>query len=117
MTIRFFNIVAMMPLWILSLGRTIFDDAKLGIPYRNIANFAVALIVPLTIGIIIRRFSEKVANFLVKILKPFAVFLIVFIVVFAIYTNLYLFKLFTFEVRRSCAGDDQNLFYIDSELL
>ncbi|CAG7721857.1 unnamed protein product [Allacma fusca] len=89
---------AMMPLWILTLGKTIFDEADLTVPYSKIGTFAVTLVVPLIIGIIIRRFSTKFANILVKILKPFAVFLIIFIVVFAIYTNLYLFQLFTWQI-------------------
>jgi sodium/bile acid cotransporter 3/5 len=88
----------MMPLWILTLGATIMDDAKLKIPYMNIASFAIVLIVPLTIGIIIQRTLPKTGKFLVRILKPFAIFLIIFIVVFAIYTNLFLFKLFSWEV-------------------
>ena len=88
----------MMPLWILTLGATIMEDANLTIPYRNIASFAVVLVVPLIIGIVIQRTLPRTAKFLVKILKPFAIFLIIFIVVFAIYTNLFLFKLFTWEV-------------------
>lgn len=93
-----FYFVVMMPLWILTLGSTIFSEANLKIPYSKIGTFAIALVVPLAIGIIIQRTLPKVAKFLVKVLKPFAVFLIVFIVVFAIYTNVYLFKLFTWQV-------------------
>ena len=90
--------IAMMPLWMLTLGSTVFEDANLRIPYRNIATFAVALIVPLFIGLMIQRYLPKFAKFLVRILKPFAIFLIVFIVVFAIWTNLYLFQILTWRV-------------------
>jgi len=88
----------MMPLWILTLGSTITEEANLTIPYSKIATFAVALVVPLAIGILLQRVLPKAAKFLVKVLKPFAVFLIVFIIVFAIYTNMYLFRLFTWEI-------------------
>jgi len=91
----------MMPLWILTLGATILREAELGIPYRNIATFAVALIVPLTIGIIIQRTLPKTAKFLVRILKPFAVFLIIYIIIFAVYTNLFLFSIFSWQVKFS----------------
>jgi sodium/bile acid cotransporter 3/5 len=97
-TISTLSAFIMMPLWILTLGTTITDEANLTIPYSKIATFAVALVVPLAIGIILQRTLPKAAQFLVKILKPFAVFLIIFIIVFAIYTNLYLFKLFTWEI-------------------
>ncbi|CAL8138114.1 unnamed protein product [Orchesella dallaii] len=97
-TISTFAAFLMMPLWILTLGSTIFLEANLTIPFSKIATFAIALVVPLAIGIGIQRKLPKVAKFLVRILKPFAILLIVFIVGFAIYTNLYLFELLTWQV-------------------
>lgn len=88
----------MMPLWMFSLGSTIFADAKLTIPYSKIATFFVSLVVPLALGIGIQMKWPKVAQFLVRILKPFAIFLILFIVIFAVTTNFYLFKLFSWQV-------------------
>jgi len=97
-TISTFSAFFMMPLWILTLGASIMREANLGIPYRNIATFAVALIVPLAIGIVIQRTLPRAAKFLVRILKPFALFLIIYIVVFAVYTNLFLFQLFSWQI-------------------
>lgn len=91
----------MMPLWMLTLGSTIFKDANLTVPYSKIATFAGCLVIPLAIGVGIQYKWPNVAKFLVKILKPFAVFLIVFIIIFAVYTNLYLFQLFTWQVQFS----------------
>jgi sodium/bile acid cotransporter 3/5 len=88
----------MMPLWIMTLGSTIFAEANLTVPYSKLATFAVALVVPLAIGIVIQYKLPKIAKGLVRILKPFAVFLILFIIAFAVYTNLYLFQLFTWRV-------------------
>ena len=93
---------AMMPLWVFTLGATIFEEAELGVPYQGLAEYTFALVVPLAIGLLIRRYSVKFANILVRILKPFAVFLIIFIVVFAIYTNLYLFEILSLEVSGQC---------------
>ncbi|CAL8138116.1 unnamed protein product [Orchesella dallaii] len=100
-TISTFAAFLMMPLWILTLGSTIFLEANLTIPFSKIATFAIALVVPLAIGIGIQRKLPKVAKFLVRILKPFAILLIVFIVGFAIYTNLYLFELLTWQILLS----------------
>lgn len=88
----------MMPLWIFTLGRNIFNQGNLGVPYRNIATFAVGLVVPLGIGLLIQRYSPRTARILVRILKPMSACLIIFIVVFAIITNLYLFELFSWQI-------------------
>lgn len=88
----------MMPLWIFTLGKTIFDRGEMIIPYSNIATYVYGLIIPLGIGLLIQKYLPRAARFLVRILKTCSAFLIIFIVVFAIITNLYLFQLFTWEV-------------------
>ncbi|XP_048504994.1 ileal sodium/bile acid cotransporter-like [Athalia rosae] len=89
---------AMMPLWIFTLGRSIFHKGDLVVPYSKIAMFAVSLIVPLAIGYIIQKKLPRVCRLLVRILKPFSSLLILFIIVFAIVTNLYLFQLFSWRI-------------------
>ncbi|XP_063706550.1 ileal sodium/bile acid cotransporter-like [Culicoides brevitarsis] len=93
-----FSMFGMMPLWLFTLGKTIFDKAKMSVPYTKIATFAIALIVPLGIGLLIQKYLPRVSRILVRILKPCSTALIIFIVVFAIYTNVYLFKLFSWEI-------------------
>lgn len=88
----------MMPLWLFTLGRTIFDKGNLRVPYWNIATFAIGLVVPLGLGLLIQRYSPRVARILVRILKPMSAILILFIVIFAIVTNLYLFELFSWQI-------------------
>jgi sodium/bile acid cotransporter 3/5 len=44
------------------------------------------------------RFAPKVSKILVKTLKPVALFLIMFIIVFGVWANLYIFKLMTWQV-------------------
>lgn len=94
------NIAAfgMMPLWIFTLGHVIFSRGKLGVPYSKIATFAVSLIVPLAIGVGIQKCSPRITRVLVRLLKPISTMLILFIIVFAIVTNLYLFKLFSWKI-------------------
>jgi len=89
----------MMPLWIFTLGRHIFAQGELVVPYRQIGTFVIGLIIPLVIGFFIQKKLPKVSKILVRIMKPFSIILLVFIVIFAIVTNLYLFKLFSWKVN------------------
>lgn len=88
----------MMPLWIFTLGRVIFDSGNLDVPYTQITTFVVALVIPLGIGFLIQRYLPRFANFMKRILKGFSTLLILFIIVFAIVTNLYLFQLFSWRI-------------------
>lgn len=88
----------MMPLWIFTLGRRIFERAKLGVPYDRFAYSAIGLVVPISAGLIIQRCCPRFARLLVRVLKPMSVILILFIVIFAIITNLYLFELFSWQI-------------------
>lgn len=90
-----------MPFWTFTLGRTIFDKGAMVVPYRKVASFAVALLPPLLIGLILQRKQPKFSKLMVRILKPFSSLLILFIIVFATVTNWYLFKLFTSEVNKT----------------
>ena len=93
-----FSAFFMMPFWIFTLGATIFDERDIVIPYKKICIYAFFLVVPLTIGLILSRFAPKVSAFMVKILKPLALFLILFIVIFGVWANLYIFKMMTWQV-------------------
>ena len=95
-----FSAFFMMPLWIFTLGTTIFNDADrdIVIPYYKICIYAFFLVVPLSIGLIISRFAPKVSAFLAKILKPLALFLILFILIFGVWANLFMFKMMTWQV-------------------
>lgn len=88
----------MMPMWLFALGRMIFERAKLGVPYNKIFTMAFGLLIPLCIGLLIQRYLPRVARILVRILKPVSMILILFIIVFAIITNFYIFQLFSWQV-------------------
>ena len=87
-----------MPMWIFTLGKHIFERGKLGMPYGKIATFAFGLIIPLVIGYFIQKKMPRVSRIMVRMMKPFSVVLIIFIIIFAVVTNLYLFKLFSWKV-------------------
>lgn len=88
----------MMPFWVFTLGKYIFEKGKITIPYRHIATFVISLVIPLAIGFFIQRKFPRIAKMLIRIMKPFSVILILFIIIFAITTNLYMFKLFSWKI-------------------
>merc|ERR1719273_2337918 len=94
----------MMPLWIFTLGATIFNEHDIIIPYYKICIYAFFLVIPLSIGLAISRWAPKVSKFMVKILKPLALFLILFIIIFGVWANLYIFDMMTWQVLLSGMG-------------
>ena len=88
----------MMPIWVFLLGETIVAGTHISdIPYFTITKYAVLLVVPLLIGISIRKCLPKVADFMVRFMKPLALFLIVFILVCGIWSQFFMLKLITWR--------------------
>lgn len=88
----------MIPLWVFTLGRVIFDSGNLDVPYMQITTYVLGLLIPLGMGFLIQRYLKRFAGFMKRILKGLSVSLILFIIIFAIITNLYLFELFSWRV-------------------
>lgn len=88
----------MMPLWIFTLGKHIFESGDLAVPYDKIGMYAAALVLPLAIGFCIQKYLPRVTRILVRILKPASTILILFIIIFATVTNLYMFELFSWQI-------------------
>ncbi|XP_041985325.1 P3 protein-like isoform X2 [Aricia agestis] len=97
-TISMIASFGLMPAWLFSLGQVIFKDAQIVVPYKRIGLFVVCLVVPLLVGLGMQRFMPRVSRFMVRILKGFSTTLLLCIIVFAIVTNLYIFKLFTWQI-------------------
>merc|ERR1719322_1554322 len=93
-----FSAFFMMPFWIYVLGEVIIDDTQIVIPYFKITTYAVMLIVPLLLGVSIRKCLPKVANFLVKILKPMSFLLILFILICGIWSQFFMIKLIDWKI-------------------
>jgi len=93
-----FSAFFMMPLWVFLLGEVIVAGTHISdIPYFTITKYAVLLVVPLLIGISIRKCLPKAANFMVRFMKPLALFLIVFILVCGIWSQFFMLKLITWR--------------------
>lgn len=91
----------MIPFWIVFLGKHIFSMGEMPVPYSNITKSIVGLIIPLCIGYCIQRFLPRVSKVMVRVMKPLSSILIIFIIIFATVTNLYLFKMFSWKVSIS----------------
>ena len=52
----------MMPAWLFSLGRVIFTEGDIVIPYHKILMTATCMVVPLGIGLLISRYLPKVSK-------------------------------------------------------
>jgi solute carrier family 10 (sodium/bile acid cotransporter), member 3/5 len=88
---------AMMPFWLFTLGGTLFGNMKIHIPFNNIIMSLISLIAPLAIGVVIRRYRPKWAEFSRKLIRPFTILMMVFIFTFGIYANLYMFYVMTWR--------------------
>ena len=88
----------MMPLWVFLLGEVIIADTHIVIPYFKITTYGVMLVVPLLIGVGVRKCLPKAADFMVKIMRPLAFFLIVFILVCGIWSQFFMIQLIDWKV-------------------
>jgi len=90
----------MMPMWMMTLGQVIISNSDIDIvvPYYKIITYGIMMIVPLSIGIGITRCLPKVSKFLVKVMKPLALFLILFILTVGIWSQFFMFKLMSWHV-------------------
>ena len=88
------------PLWLLTLGPELLDDDNVVVPFLNIFLSLLFLFVPLGVGMALRRCAPKAAKFMGdKVLRPMAIFLLLFIMSFGIYVNIYALDFFLDDWR------------------
>ena len=101
----------MMPLWIHLLAGPFLQgfsrDSRIKIPYGNIIGTVAFLVVPLLIGVGIQKWkpnwaanARKVRLYLqgggrvdFQVMRPFVIFVLIFVVVFGSLTQLYMFRM------------------------
>ncbi|KAK0403191.1 hypothetical protein QR680_016771 [Steinernema hermaphroditum] len=101
-TMTFFSTVAslvMMPLWMHLLGKQFLDgyhpEATIRVPYTKIVSSLMALVIPLLVGVGIQKWKPNVAAKARKIMRPYIVSVLVFVIAFGAYANSYMFFLMT----------------------
>ncbi|XP_045193829.2 ileal sodium/bile acid cotransporter-like [Mercenaria mercenaria] len=86
--------LAMLPLWIYTLGTTFSEAGGLSIPFEMVAVSLSILITPLVVGLFLRQKFPKVADKIQRVLKPVTVIMIIILLAVGVYSNLYIFRLF-----------------------
>ncbi|GFY49283.1 p3 protein [Trichonephila inaurata madagascariensis] len=87
-----------MPLWIFTLGATLFREREATIPYMNMVGSLILLTLPLVIGIFIKKYSPRLTRFSNKIIKPFTIIIVLCGIGIASYVNRFVFLLFNWRV-------------------
>ncbi|EFO90462.1 hypothetical protein CRE_02610 [Caenorhabditis remanei] len=91
--------LVMMPAWLYFLGHPFLQgfnsNAVIKVPYGKIASQLVTLIIPLLIGIAIKKWKPEWAARARLLMRPFVIFVMIFVVAFGSITNLYMFRMLT----------------------
>lgn len=67
-------------------------------PYKNIGMLVVGLVLPLSIGLLIKWKSQRVALVLKRLIKPISIIFIIFMMTFGVYANFFIFSFFDWKV-------------------
>lgn len=95
----------MMPIWLFSLGRSLFSEIATELPITNIVLSLLGMLIPLAIGLGFQKWLPRVAKFCRRILAPVSICMILFIIAFGTYANLYMFRLFTWEILLAASAN------------
>jgi len=99
-TMTFVSTVAalgMMPLWIFLMA-PLLTEGRLVIPFGQLIFSLVSLILPTALGMWIRWKWPKVATVMEKIIVPFTLLTVLFILTVGVYINLFIFLLITWPM-------------------
>ena len=92
----------MIPFWLYTLGQVLMKtsgtEMDIKVPFTNIITSLIAIVVPLGIGLVIQRYRPKWADWLLRWTRPGVVIFIIFMFTFGVYANLYIFRLFTWQI-------------------
>lgn len=98
------SLLGMMPLWIFTLGRSLFRDREATIPYINLAGSLIVLTLPIGIGLLIQQYSPRLSKISRKIIKPFTLICVFVGICVGLYANRFVFSLFTWQVVLAGVG-------------
>ncbi|CAB3406091.1 unnamed protein product [Caenorhabditis bovis] len=91
--------LVLMPTWLYFLAGPFLQGfnshAVIKVPYGRIVSSLFSLIVPLLIGIGIKKWKPEWAAKSRKMMRPFVIIVMIFVIVFGSLTNLYMFRLIT----------------------
>ena len=88
---KFFT--GMMPLWLFALGRFYLDPNAVKVPYLNIFLPLLPIVIPMAVGLVIRRFLPKIADKIAWFARPWSVVVIIYALCFGMYVNWYMYEI------------------------
>ncbi|XP_017064968.1 P3 protein [Drosophila eugracilis] len=97
-TINSLLALAFLPIWIMVLGRLLYEDDELTVPFGQISGGAAALVACLAIGVMLRLCVPKTTRFIFRFLKPLSVVLSLCLVGLTVGLNWFVFLEFTWQV-------------------
>ncbi|XP_017109636.2 ileal sodium/bile acid cotransporter [Drosophila bipectinata] len=97
-TINSLLALAFLPVWIMVLGRLLYDDEDLAVPFGQISGGAAALVACVAIGVLLRLCVPKTTRFIFRFLKPLSVVLSLCLVGLTVGLNWFVFEEFTWQV-------------------
>ena len=85
----------MIPLWLFTLGQLVVsdDDVRITIPYVNIVVILACYLIPVVVGLLIKRHCRRLSAVIVRCLRPTYVVFVVFMFTFGVWSNFYVFRL------------------------
>ncbi|KAH8286714.1 hypothetical protein KR018_003005, partial [Drosophila ironensis] len=97
-TINSLLALAFLPIWIMVLGRLLYEDDDLAVPFGQLSGGAAALIACVAIGVILRLCLPRTTRFIFRFLKPLSVVLSLCLVGLTVGLNWFVFEEFTWQV-------------------
>ena len=93
--------LGMIPFWMYTLGQLLMTtetDIEIRVPFMNILTSLVSLILPILAGIMLKKYKPKWAEKWLKVTRVCVFVFILFMFTFGLYANLYVFRLFTWQL-------------------
>uniref|UniRef100_A0A915PX61 Uncharacterized protein n=1 Tax=Setaria digitata TaxID=48799 RepID=A0A915PX61_9BILA len=89
----------MIPLWMWLLGstflRSFHPEAVIKVPYIKIISSLITIVVPLIFGLTISHFKPALRLYARKVMRPFVIFVLAFLICFGGLANMYMVRLLT----------------------
>ncbi|CAL1544816.1 unnamed protein product [Lymnaea stagnalis] len=95
--------LGLLPMWLFTLGKVVYNQGNVQIPYENIFFSLLGIIVPVLIGLFLQRKFPKVAKMWLSAVKYIVFVFIVFVLTVGVYANVYIFSLLSGEVLLAAA--------------
>ncbi|XP_002042256.2 sodium/bile acid cotransporter [Drosophila sechellia] len=97
-TINSLLALALLPIWILVLGRMLYEDEELTVPFGQLSGGAAAMVACLAIGVLLRLCVPRTTRFIFRFLKPLSVVLSLCLVGLTVGLNAFVIYEFTWQI-------------------